>query len=196
MSFGRLKALDNGKPKVKCKCSCGVVKDIKRNHFMAGNILSCGCLKKEKLAEINKSHGMTNTRLYSIWSNMKSRCYNKNKPDYCYYGAKGITVCDEWLTFEGFFNNIPLGYRYDLELDRIDNTKGYSKDNCKWSTRSEQCLNRNSIGDVPHRGISFIERDNLYRATITKNGKRQCKHFKRLEDAISWRKIKEEKLND
>lgn len=191
---GRLTALDDGKPKILCQCSCGNRKHINRNHFLSGNIGSCGCLRKEKLTEYNTSHGKTNTRLYSIWSNMKSRCYNTKVACYKHYGGRGITVDESWHTFEGFMDNLPEGYSCGLELDRIDNEKGYSLDNCRWSTRSEQCVNRRSLGDDPERGVSYVKRDNLYKANITKDGKRYQKYFKSREDAIEWRKTKEEEL--
>lgn len=191
---GRLTALDDGKPKILCQCSCGNEKYINRNHFLSNNVQSCGCLRKEKLIEMSITHGKTDTRLYSIWSNMKSRCYNPNVDCYKHYGGRGITVDTLWQTFDGFIENLPEGYDDKLELDRIDNEKGYSIENCKWSTRSEQCMNRGSLGKDPERGVSYIERDKLYKANITKDGKRYQKYFKLRDDAINWRKEKEEEL--
>lgn len=83
-------------------------------------------------------------RLYSVWCTMKSRCYNPQTKSYPYYGAMGITVCPQWR------NDYPAfkawaersGYRPGLTLDRRDNNRGYSPDNCKWSTRREQVRGR------------------------------------------------------
>lgn len=86
-------------------------------------------------------HGMTNTRLYTIWSNMKKRCYNPNREAYKWYGGKGIKVCDEWHEFVPFMewatNN---GYAEDLVLDRKDSAKNYDPDNCQWITNSENSI--------------------------------------------------------
>lgn len=91
-----------------------------------------------------KTHGMTNTRLFSIWSGIKNRCYNKNKDEYIRYGAAGIGMCEEWLEdFMNFYNwSMNNGYADDLSIDRIDNSKGYSPDNCRWVDKETQTLNR------------------------------------------------------
>lgn len=82
---------------------------------------------------------LSKTRLYSIYHGMKERCYNKNTQQYKYYGAKGITICDEWLNENGVQNFIEWslnnGYNENLSIDRIDSKKGYSPDNCQWITQ-------------------------------------------------------------
>ena len=84
-------------------------------------------------------HGLTNTRLYRIWRNMKSRCNNPKTPHYEYYGGKGIKVCSEWNDFINFYNwSIQNGYNDNLTIDRIDNNRNYEPNNCKWSTYKEQ----------------------------------------------------------
>lgn len=83
-------------------------------------------------------------RLNSIYNGMKQRCYNKKGVNYSYYGGRGVTICEEWLnSFDSFYNwAINNGYEEDLTIDRIDNDKGYTPNNCKWSSKSEQCFNR------------------------------------------------------
>lgn len=114
---------------------------------MNGKTKSCGCLSKERIAQSNKDRAneLTNTPTYISWKQMKQRCLNPNTPDYKNYGGRGVTICDKWIKFAGFYED--MGERPDgLTLDRIDNNGSYCKENCKWSTRAEQ--NRNKRGLV------------------------------------------------
>ena len=93
---------------------------------------------------VNYKHGLYKNRLYSIWSNMKSRCYCETYYLYKDYGARGITVCEEWKTdFTKFYDwAMKNGYQENLSIDRIDNNKGYLPDNCRWVTMKTQNRNR------------------------------------------------------
>lgn len=87
------------------------------------------------------------THLLSIYNGMKNRCYNKNNPNYKFYGAKGITICNEWLNNENGFKNFynwsnANGYYEGLSIDRIDNTKGYSPENCQWMSKQRNSSKR------------------------------------------------------
>lgn len=86
------------------------------------------------------THGMRNCREYKIWEGMKYRCLNPKAVNFRNYGGRGITVCTKWLTFEGFFED--MGSADGRCLDRIDNDKGYSKENCRWVTPGENSRNR------------------------------------------------------
>lgn len=92
------------------------------------------------MAAIRK-HGMFGTKIYGSWSSMVQRCTDINHPYYKNYGGKGITVCDKWRTFEGFYEDMKENHQDNLMIDRIKNEEGYSKDNCRWSTRLEQANN-------------------------------------------------------
>ena len=100
-------------------------------------------LSKSGLNNPNYKHGLSKTRLYRIWANMKSRCTNPNVPAFNDYGGRGINVCVDWMNnFESFHNwALKHGYEEHLTIDRIDNDKGYSPDNCRWMTRKKQTLN-------------------------------------------------------
>lgn len=133
-----------------CKCDCGNYKVINREKLNSGNTKSCGCLHKE----IMTIHGLSNSRLYRIYNKMKNRCYNTKNNYYHRYGARGITICNEWLKdknkfFEWALNN---GYKDDLTIDRIDNNKGYSPDNCRWTTIKEQSRNTCRVKKITYNG--------------------------------------------
>lgn len=123
-------------------CDCGNT-IIRRGALVkAGEVSSCGCAKKNCG---NCTHGMSRSLEYNSWSSMKNRCLNPNDKRYSDYGGRGIAVCDRWInSFENFFAD--MGERpepkKDYSLDRIDNSLGYFPENCKWSTRAEQMMNR------------------------------------------------------
>jgi len=87
--------------------------------------------------EQNKTHNMSNTRVYKIWQGMKSRCSNPKNKKYHIYGGKGITVCTKWQTFTGFWEDMKNDYSDKLTIDRIDATQGYTQKNCRWITHSK-----------------------------------------------------------
>lgn len=85
----------------------------------------------------------TKHKLYGRYSKMIRRCYNPSSEQYKYYGAKGIDVCQRWLdSFDNFLEDMEKSFKDGLELDRIDNDKGYNPENCEWVTHSENMLNR------------------------------------------------------
>lgn len=130
--------------KWKCQCDCGNVVNAVHSNLVKGATNSCGCYQKELAAERFSKHGKRNTRLYAIYYNMKSRCYNKNNKRYGSYGGNGIEICEEWLEdFMNFYNwSMSHGYRDDLSIDRIDVNGNYCPENCRWSDQEQQSNNQ------------------------------------------------------
>lgn len=88
------------------------------------------------------THGFCNHRLYPTWLGMMQRCYNPKRPNYKYYGGRGITVCKEWLNVESFINDMYPTFQEGLTLDRINVDREYSKENCRWADSMTQSKNK------------------------------------------------------
>ena len=148
--FGKLVAIEptekrlHGKVMWLCRCDCGNICEVMSTRLASGHTKSCGCLNSESTTDMNTTHNGTHTRLYSIWSTMKTRCNNPNSKAYGWYGAKGISVCPEWSSSFSAFRDWATqnGYRDDLTLDRVDPAGNYSPDNCRWATWHEQRMNQ------------------------------------------------------
>ena len=137
--FGRLTVLcENGRSKDghsfwSCKCQCGSEVTVRGDSLRNGHTTSCGCYNREHTAKCNTTHGMYKSRIYSVWHDILKRtgihkgANEEHKRD---YRDRGISVCDEWKTFENFRDWIfSHGYSDDLEIDRIDKNAGYYTDN-------------------------------------------------------------------
>jgi len=106
--------------------------------------------KRRHVAFVNRAK----VRTYTIWSGMKQRCLNPKSHAWKYYGGKGITVCERWRCEDGYCNFVDdMGHPPDgMSIDRIDNLKGYSPENCRWATAKEQIQNRSAAGPKPDPG--------------------------------------------
>lgn len=144
------------------KCPCCLI-IVERKISQGKRDKSCGCNQhaKYKYPEGN----IYKTRLYNIWSLMKSRCFDTNNKDYHNYGGRGITICNEWLEFIPFrdwaLNN---GYLDNLTIDRRNNNLGYFPENCRWITSKENSWNRrtNKLSFVIASNIRKEYKENLF----------------------------------
>lgn len=154
--YGRLTVIERSKTNPRyfiCKCDCGNQKEIFSSHIKQGRTRSCGCYRKEIISALGKQtkHGLFGTKIYGVWSSMMSRCYNTNNHAYSSYGGRGIVVDEFWHKFENFYNDMGVAPK-GLTLDRIDNNKGYSKENCRWATMKEQGNNKRSNVMIEYEG--------------------------------------------
>ena len=128
--------------KLRVVCDCGTEINVAVRGLKNGKSKSCGCLNRD----IVTKHGISMERIYNVYRSMLQRCNDSNHWLYPRYGGRGITVCDEWngnpLVFKKWaINN---GYNETLTLDRIDNNKGYSPDNCRFVTKKENMNNKSN----------------------------------------------------
>lgn len=175
--YGRLTVLEfvgrgsSGKPLVRVACECGAVLVVRYPALRSGTTGSCGCLHHD----IIYKHGLSSEPLYIVLLAMLQRCAGgPETPNFKSYGAKGITVCLEWAENPKEFirwakNN---GYKRGLEIDRRDNSRGYSPDNCRWVTRA---VNVNNVGTIKannssgYRGV-HLRKDGKYMVQVRVTG--------------------------
>lgn len=179
--FGRLtviKLMGVGKDRYSlwfCECDCGNTKLAHAGRLRNGTLRSCGCLHSEQAKENYKhciKHGLSQTRIYSIWKGMLERCENSKSKVYKHYGERGITICEEWKDIKTFYDwALNNGYKDNLEIDRIDNNGNYEPSNCKWSTRKEQTNNerrniRVEINGEEHTLAQWAEKIGIVENTL------------------------------
>jgi hypothetical protein len=150
--FGSLTVLQLGKSHGNgavwlCQCKCGTQKEIRASDMVQGSVKSCGCEHIKRIAKASTTHGMTNTRTYSIWQAMRLRCNRINQD----YSCRGITYDECWDSFENFYldmGEVPTG----MSIDRIDVNGNYNKDNCRWATQEQQANNKRSSVFIEYNG--------------------------------------------
>jgi hypothetical protein len=142
-SFGRWTVLGRARTnrpiKWVCECTCGTIRTVVGNNLRRGMTLSCGCYHKEKASEAAFKHGKIDHPLYVVWSSMKERCYNPANKAWRWYGGKGIQVHQDWKdNFQNFYNDMAPTWKPGLWLDRVDSSKEYGPQNCRWVTPRDQ----------------------------------------------------------
>ena len=188
----------------KCLCDCQKDTENPNYAYVAGSNLkngatqSCGCIHREMMRERHSKHNMTDSRLYCVWKGMKARCYIETHIHYNIYGAKGITVCDEWKNdFQAFYDwAMQNGYdenaeRNECTLERKDVNGNYCPDNCCWANATTQCINQNLRKDnkTGIKGVNWDKYRNKWQAQLQINKKKVLnEHFEFFDDAVKARR--------
>lgn len=173
----RFKNLEVVEPVIACRdghyrcivrCDCGNITEVTAFNLCKGRQTTCGC------GISRATHGLSGSRLWSIYHHMRRRCTVPEEAGYDRYGARGITVCEEWGTFTGFWEDMKDGYSDDLELDRINSDGNYCKENCRWVDSSVQSFNtRKKINNTSGRsGVSWNTKREKWETYINKDRKR------------------------
>lgn len=175
-----------------CRCDCGKEILVSTSNLNSGHTTKCKKCGIKVSSEKRKTHGQANTRLYSIWTSMKMRCSCPSSTSYNRYGARGITVCDEWTGTNGFekFAEWAMrnGYDASLTIDRIDSNKSYCPSNCRWSDAKQQSNNRRSnvfVHDTDGENLTlamFAEKYDISYRTISSRWNRGCRDVNRLKE--------------
>lgn len=151
------------------KCDCGKIiqmdaSQLKKN-LKRGVQSSCGCMRKATIGRRLSRHGMSRHPAFAVWRSMLDRCRLPTHQAHKNYGARGISVCERWQErFENFWEDMGDTYRTGLTIERLDNEKGYSKENCAWRTHKHQANNtrRNHWLETPHGKMTLAEASEYY----------------------------------
>lgn len=174
LRFGSLLVLKEEGQKTKsgailweCLCDCGRQVVCASKDLRSGNTKSCGCTRVEKLSAFSRTHGMSGSRIYAIYSGMLSRCYNDGDTQFKSYGGRGILVSPKWIdSFENFYKDMASGYKDDLTLERIDVNGNYCKENCVWVSKSDQALNKTRYKNNKSGYTGISEQQKKYGLTM------------------------------
>jgi len=146
----------NNKTRAICKCNCGVIKDINLYSVTSGNTKSCGCHRIENTRKIGLVKGskykIAHKIFYNIWRGMIQRCTNPEMNNYKYYGGRGITVCDKWLDYDNFIDDMYDSYSKGLTIERVNVNGNYQPSNCCWVTKADQNRNQRKTIFITYNG--------------------------------------------
>lgn len=178
-TYGRLTVLKESLPRAKppkwvCQCSCGNTKVVIGASLKNGSTKSCGCLHIETNKKQFTVHGDYRDKLYAVYRSMVQRCTNPNSPVYIHYGGRGISFCPAWVDYSVFKEwALSQGYQDGLSLERVDNNKGYSPENCCWETKTQQARNRRAMKGFSssYIGVHWDSARNKWMASIGINNK-------------------------
>lgn len=176
--------------KFTCRCACGNTTEVYQAHLRSGHTTTCGCSRVTDPRR--KTHGDAGSKLYKVYYTLVARCHTPTSSCFHKYGAKGITVCPEWReSYEAFkewaLNN---GYKPGLTVDRKNNLLGYSPDNCRFTTPTNQAINRGrAINNTSgYKGVSFNKSKGRWVSRINvKNKRLEIGSYPTAEEAYAAR---------
>lgn len=203
--FGRLKVTDfkeagelDRMATVIAVCDCGVVGKYQATKLKTGHTRSCGCIQREVVGSMMRTHGMANKNsIYSVWKNMRRRCNAKNSKSYYRYGGRGIRICKTWNSFTSFYDwAIKNGYKKELHLDRINNDGNYSYKNCRFVTPRENVLNSTVTRYIIYNGErrSLTDWAKIVGITTGSLHLRIDKYKWPIEKALTVRNLRKQKI--
>lgn len=171
-----------------CECVCGNTRSLQTYQLTSGKVTSCGCMNAKT---IKSEYISDKKRIFNIYNGMRSRCCNSKSTSFKYYGEKGITICDEWLNdFKSFVDwAYANGYNDSLSIDRIDNSRGYCPDNCRWIALNDQFHNKTNNVWLSHNGethtMSEWSKILNFSYTLAKSRKKEAKN-KNIEPTFEY----------
>lgn len=173
-----------------CVCVCGGAILASASDLKRGKVASCGCLRKELVANKTRTHGLSKTRTYRIWSNMITRCTNERRRTWSRYGGRGVHVDPRWFDYTNFLCDMgeaPSG----LSLDRINNDGGYEKANCRWATRAQQASNTSRTVKFALFGTTITQSEAAKKYNISRHTlcawRKAGMTDKQIEEKLLWR---------
>jgi hypothetical protein len=157
-----------------CQCDCGNIVIVISSYLTSGHKTSCGCLRWS--GDSRRTHGLSGSKIYEVYSNMKKRCNDIKSKSYKDYGGRGIKISDKWDTFERFYNDMGATFKEGLSIERIDVNGNYCKENCTWVTIKAQANNRRSNHKVAYKGETL---------TISQLAEKYKKNYNLVEERIN-----------
>ena len=159
--FGRLTIVKEVLPRSRRRrwhylCDCGVEGIIVMDKLRSGHTKSWGCYRSAHTITAKTTHGLSGSKEYRSWRNIKERCTNPNNKRWERYGGRGIKISERWAnSFENFLADMGQMPSPQHSIDRIDNNGDYTPENCRWATPKEQANNRGSNVQIVYQGVSY-----------------------------------------
>lgn len=170
--FGRLTVLTVIGNYTRCQCTCGTITLPRTYRLYSGHTQSCGCFGQSRAYRHGdtSSVGPRRTPEYGVWENMRARCLRPQNKDYKHYGGRGIMVCDRWRhSYTNFLADMGRRPTAKHTIERKDNSKGYTPENCIWATMHAQHLNKRYLGTRPYWRKTHDEIGECYLLVIPKH---------------------------